>query len=68
MGWSGNVVGKRTGMLSGFWWESQKRPVGRRRCRWENNIKMDLRELGWGCMDWIHQPRDRHQSLALVNM
>jgi hypothetical protein len=28
-----------------------KRPLGRPRCRWEYNIKMDLRELGWGGMD-----------------
>jgi hypothetical protein len=31
-----------------------KGPVGRPRLRWEGNIKMDLREIGWGGMDWIH--------------
>jgi hypothetical protein len=31
-----------------------KRPLGRPRRRWEDNIKMDLREIGWGGMDWIH--------------
>jgi hypothetical protein len=30
-----------------------KRPLGRPRRRWEDNIKMDLREIGWGGMDWI---------------
>jgi hypothetical protein len=30
-----------------------KRPLGRSRRRWENNIRMDLREMGWGGMDWI---------------
>jgi hypothetical protein len=30
-----------------------KRPLGRPRCRWVDNIKMDLREIGWGVMDWI---------------
>jgi hypothetical protein len=30
-----------------------KRPLGRSRRRWEDNIKMDLREIGWGGMDWI---------------
>jgi hypothetical protein len=30
-----------------------KRPLGRPRCRWEDNIKMDFREIGWGSMDWI---------------
>jgi hypothetical protein len=41
-------------MCMWFWWESQKeRELGRPRCRWEDNIKMDLREVGWGGMDWI---------------
>jgi 3-oxoacyl-ACP reductase-like protein len=31
-----------------------KRPFGRPRCRWENNIRMDLRQIGWVSMDWIH--------------
>jgi hypothetical protein len=31
----------------------QKRPLGRCRHRWENNIKMDLTEIGWGDIDWI---------------
>jgi hypothetical protein len=30
-----------------------KRPLGRQRRRWVDNIKMDLREIGWGGMDWI---------------
>ena len=30
-----------------------KRPLGRPRCRWEVNIKMDLQEVGYGDMDWI---------------
>jgi hypothetical protein len=30
-----------------------KRPLGSSRCKWENNIKMDLREIVWGVMDWI---------------
>jgi hypothetical protein len=34
--------------------EEGKRPVGRPRHRWEDNIKMDLRETVWGGMDWIH--------------
>jgi hypothetical protein len=38
-----------------------KRPVGRHRCRWENNIEMDLREIGWGCMDRINLAQDRDQ-------
>jgi hypothetical protein len=30
-----------------------KRPLGRPRCRWVDNIKMDLKEIGWGGVDWI---------------
>jgi hypothetical protein len=40
----------------------------RSRCRWEDNIKTDLREIGWGGMDWIHVAQDRDQRRALVNM
>jgi hypothetical protein len=29
--------------------------------RWEDNIKMDLREMSWGAVDWIHLPQDRDQ-------
>jgi hypothetical protein len=35
-----------------------KRPLGRPRRRWEDNIKMDLQEVGCGCMDWIELPQD----------
>jgi hypothetical protein len=31
----------------------RKRPLGRPSSRWEDNIEMDLQEVGWGCMDWI---------------
>jgi hypothetical protein len=43
-----------------------KRPLGRPRRRWEDNIKMDLREIGWGGMDWIDLAQDRDQRRALV--
>jgi hypothetical protein len=45
-----------------------KRPLGKPRCMWVDNIKMYLREIGWGGIDWIdlaHQ--DRYQWRALVN-
>jgi hypothetical protein len=42
-----------------------KRPLGRPRRRWVNNIKMDLREIGWGGMDWIYLAQDRDWSLGL---
>jgi hypothetical protein len=44
-----------------------KRPLGRPRRRWVNNIKMDLREIGWDGMDWIDPAQDRDQWWALVN-
>jgi hypothetical protein len=43
-----------------------KRPLGRPRHRWEDNIRMDLREIGWGGMDWIDLAQDRDQWRALV--
>jgi hypothetical protein len=36
-----------------------KRPLGRPRRRWEDNSRMDLREIGWGGMDWIDLTQDR---------
>jgi hypothetical protein len=36
-----------------------RRPLGRPRCRWEDNIKMDLREIGFEDVDWIHLAQDR---------
>jgi hypothetical protein len=45
----------------------RKRPLGRRRRRWVDNIKMDLTEIGWDGMDWIYLAQDRDQWRALVN-
>jgi hypothetical protein len=44
-----------------------KRPLGRPRGRWVNNIKMDLREIGLCGMDWIKLVQERDQWRALVN-
>jgi hypothetical protein len=44
-----------------------KRPLGRLRRRWENNIIIDFREIGWGGMDWIDLSYDRDQWRAAVN-
>jgi hypothetical protein len=48
-----------------------ERPEGRRlrrpRRRWEDNIKMDLRETGFGDVDWIHWAQDRDRWRALVS-
>ena len=44
-----------------------KRPLGRPRHRWEDNIKMDLQEVGCGVKDWIELAQDRDRWRALVN-
>jgi hypothetical protein len=44
-----------------------RRPLGRPRRRWEDNIKMDLQEVGWGGMDWIDMAQDRDRWRALVS-
>jgi hypothetical protein len=43
-----------------------KRPRGRPRLRLVDDIKMDLREIGWGCIDWTDLAQDRDQWRALV--
>jgi len=43
------------------------RPLGRSRRRWEDNIKMNLQEVGCGGMDWIELAQDRNRWRALVN-
>jgi hypothetical protein len=44
-----------------------KRPLGRPRRRWVDNIKTDLGEIGWNGRDWIELAQDRDQWRALVN-
>jgi hypothetical protein len=44
-----------------------KRPLGRPRCRWEDGIRMDFREIGCGSVDWIQLAQDRDRWWALVN-
>ena len=44
-----------------------KRPLWRPRHRWEDNIKMDLEEVGCGCMEWIELAQDRDRWRTLVN-
>jgi hypothetical protein len=44
-----------------------KRPLETPRRRWENGIKMDLREIGWGAVEWIHLAQNTGQWHALVN-
>jgi hypothetical protein len=51
------VVGKPEG----------KRPLGRHRCRWKVNIKIDLEEVRGGCGDWMEQAQDRDRWRTLVS-
>jgi hypothetical protein len=44
-----------------------KRPLVRPRCRWVDNIKLDLRDIRWSGMDWIDLAQDRDQWRALVS-
>jgi hypothetical protein len=70
MRWAGHVArirGKRNAYRILVGKPEGKRPLGRPRCKWEDNIRMDLRERGWCGMDWIDQAQDRDQWRALVN-
>jgi hypothetical protein len=54
--------------IKGFVGKSEgKRPLGRPQCRWENNIKMDLQEVGCVGMNWIDLAQDRERWRTLVN-
>jgi hypothetical protein len=56
-------------ILVGYWWGKPegKRPLGRPRHRWVNNIKRDLRKIGWDGMDWTDLAQNRYHWRALVN-
>jgi hypothetical protein len=45
-----------------------RRPLGRPRRRWVDNIRMDLGEVGWGDVDWIGLAKDRNRCRAVVNV
>ena len=69
MGWAGNVahMGERRDACRVLVGEPERRkPLGRHRNRWEDNIKMDLKEFGWG-IDWIYLAQDPDRWNALVN-
>jgi len=70
MRWAGHVVrkGERRGVYRVFVGKPEgKRPLARPRPRWEDNIKMDLQEVGCGGMDWIELFQDRDTWRALAN-
>jgi hypothetical protein len=64
MRWAGHVA--RTGEMRNAYNimvvnPERKRPLGRLHRRWEDNIRMDLREIGWEVVDWIQLVQDREQ-------
>jgi hypothetical protein len=70
MGWEGHVT------LMGEDWNvyrvlmgkpEGKRPLGRPRRRLEDGIRMDIREIGWGSVEWIQLAQDKDRWRALVN-
>ena len=70
MRWAGHVV--RMGYMRGVYRvlvgkPEGKGPLGRPRHKWDDNIKMDLQEVGCGGMDWIDLARDKDRWRALVN-
>jgi hypothetical protein len=67
MGWACSTYGGKICACRIFVERSEgRRQLGRPRRRWEDNIKMDLQEVGWG-MDWIELAQDRDRWRALVN-
>jgi hypothetical protein len=68
--WAGHVarIGEKTNAYRILMCKPEgKRPLGRQICRWVDNIKIDLREIGWDGVDWIDLAQDRDKWKALVN-
>ena len=60
-------MGERRGVCRVLVGKSEgKRPLGILRRRWEDNVEMDLQEVGCGDMDWIEQAQDRDRERSLV--
>jgi hypothetical protein len=70
MRWAGHLARmgeKRTAYRLLVGKSEEKRPLGRPRCRWVDNIRIDLGEVGWGDVDCIGLAQDRNRWRALVN-
>ena len=70
MRWAGHVahMGDRRGVFRVLVRKPEgKRPLGRPGRRWEDNIKLNLQEVEWGCMNWIEVAQDRDRWRALVS-
>ena len=71
MRWAGRVacMGEKRGVYRVLVGKPEgKKPLGRCRHRWEDNIKMDLQKVGCGGMDWIDLAQDRDRWQAIVNV
>ena len=70
MRWAWHVarMGEKRGCIGSYWGTPEgKRPLGRPRRRWVDNITMDLQEVGCGYMDWIGLTQDRDRWRTLVS-
>jgi hypothetical protein len=70
MRWAGHVarmVAKRNACMLLVGKPEGKRLLGKLRCRWVDNIRLDPGEVGWGDVDWIGLAQDRNRWRALVN-
>jgi hypothetical protein len=70
MRWAGHVarMGEGSGVYRVLVGEPEgRRPLGRPRRRWEDNIRFDFREMGCGCGDWMELAQDRDRWCALVS-
>ena len=68
--WAGHVarMGERRGVCRIWVGKPEgKKPLGRPRRRWEDNMKMDLQEVGYGSMDWIELAQDWERWRTLMN-
>jgi hypothetical protein len=70
MKWTGNVsgMGEGSGVYRVFVGKPEvKRPMGRPRCRWEDNIRANFQEVGFGSVDWIELVQAKYRCKTLVN-
>ena len=68
VGYVGRIGRGEEGCIQGFVRNpKRKRPPGRTRCGWEDNIGIDLQQVGYGGMDWIDLFQDEDRWRALVN-
>ena len=68
MGWACGAYGRGQGVYGALVGKPEgRRPLGRPRCGWADNIRMDLQEMGCGYMDWIGLAQDKDSWRTLVS-